>query len=73
LSDSLPTKLIIDYERRIISKDDVKEGLKKPNSMKQLSLHLQELCDIIIPSKAYLFNAYDKIRKELDINEYGSN
>ena len=69
MSDSIPTKLILDFNNGEISKEDVLSGLKKSTSAKQLSIHSQSLCDIIMPSKAY--QLYDK--KELDIDEYFKN
>lgn len=70
MSDSLPTILFLQYENGEISKEKVIEGLKKSNSMKQLSLHNQGLCDIIKPKKAYCYNINSSLREELDINEY---
>lgn len=70
MSDSYPTKLLIDYDLGRITKQEVLDGIKKGNSMKQLSLHIQALCDIIRPSRAYLFNTITKEKEELNINEY---
>ena len=39
--------------------------------MKQLSLHNQNLCDIIILKEAYTIDTITNERKELNINEYG--
>ena len=69
MSDSIPTKLLLDYKSGDISKDEVLEGLKKETSMKQLSLHNQSLCDSIVLTRAYEFNPQNQERKELDINE----
>lgn len=70
MSDSFPTKLLIDYEMGLISKENVIDGIKRPNSMKQLSLHKQEICDIIRPQRAYTLDVATKERKELDVNVY---
>lgn len=72
MSDSYPTKLLIDYELGIIDKEDVLNGIKKNNSMKQLSLHSQILCDTILPTRAYIYNIENQDRKELDVNVYSS-
>lgn len=66
MSDSLPTVLIQKYNRGEISKEEVLTGLKKSTSNKQLSLHNQEICDIIKPSKAILIDS----REELNVNDY---
>lgn len=66
MSDSVPTQLLLKYKADEISKADVIEGLKKSNSMKQLSIHNQEICNDISLSKLYLFNAVTKERKEID-------
>lgn len=69
MSDSVPTKLLLQYRAGEISREAVLEGLKKGNSMKQISLHNQHLCDIIKLRKAYLYNIETGERKELDIHE----
>lgn len=48
MSDSLPIKLLIDYKNGIISYDEVISQLQKPNSMKQLYIGNQEICDKLI-------------------------
>lgn len=70
MSDSVPTKLLIDYQMGVITKEMVLDGIKKPNSMKQLSLHNQELCDIIKPSRVYCYDMDTQCRKELDALVY---
>lgn len=70
MSDSLPTKLISEYQIGRVTKDDVLVSLKKATSMKQLSLHNQCICDILCLERAYLFNTDTLERKELDINGY---
>jgi len=39
MSDSVPTKAIMEYKMGIITKEELLESLKKSTSMKQLSLH----------------------------------
>lgn len=73
MSDSYPTKLFIDLEMGKITKEEVLCGLKKSTKMKQLSLHNQDLCDIISPSRAYHINFETMCRKELNILEYRNN
>lgn len=69
MSDSIPVLLIQKYKNGEISREEVIAGLKKPTSNKQLSLHRQELCDIIVPTKAILIEN----REELNINDYNGN
>lgn len=69
MSDSVPTQLLLRYRVGEISREEVIEGLKKGNSMKQISLHSQQLCDIIKLKKAYQFDCQTGERKELDIHE----
>ena len=69
MSDSAPTKLLLEYRAGEISSEVVIEGLKKSNRMKQISLHSQALCDIIKLKKAYQYNPETDERKELDIYE----
>ena len=65
MSDSVPTRLLLDFRAGEISKDVVLEGLKKNNSMKQICIHNQELCDTIKLSRAYEYNPKTNERKEL--------
>ena len=65
MSDSNPMLLIQQYREKKITENEVIDGLRKSTSMKQLSIHNQELCDIIKLNKAYYLNG-----KELNINEY---
>ena len=69
MSDSNPTSLLLQYRAQDIEKEVVLEGLKKSTSMKQLSVHNQELCNTMKLVKAYEFNPGTGERKELDINE----
>lgn len=48
MSDNNPTQLIKDYRKKLISKSDVLTLLQKWTSMEQLSLHNQEICDILL-------------------------
>ena len=66
MSDSNPLKLIDDYRRDLISMDDVLAGLLKGNSMQQLCLHNQSICDTLIVKKVY--NLIEE--KEEDANDY---
>lgn len=69
MSDSTPTALILQYEAGEITKDEVIKGLKKDNRMKQLSLHNQRLCDMIVLKRAYIYDPETNNRKELEKNE----
>lgn len=69
MSDSVPTKLLLQYRAGEITREEVIHGLKKGNSMKQISLHSQDLCDIIKLEGAYQYDPDTKERKELDIHE----
>ncbi len=71
MSDSVPTQAILEYKMGIKTREDVLECLKKETSMKQLSLHNQNLCDIISLKEAYTIDKSTKERKELSINDYG--
>jgi hypothetical protein len=71
MSDGYPTGLMIDYELGLITKEAAVKALTKPYSMKQLSLHNQELCDIVKISRAYSFDISNtENRKELNLNDY---
>jgi hypothetical protein len=67
MSDSLPEKLIVEYRLGMKSRDEVIADLIKPNSMKQLCLHNQALCDTLSISRAYRTDN----REELNLNENG--
>lgn len=66
MSDSNPVALLADYRANLISKEDLIIGLQKGTSMEQLSLHNQEICDILMVRKATLIEN----GKELDVDEY---
>lgn len=69
MSDSVPTALLLQYRAGEITKEDVLAGLKKSNSMKQISLHSQQLCDIITLRRAYTYDPATDCRKELDMHD----
>lgn len=69
MSDSSPTALLLQYRADEITEKDVIEGLKKSTSMKQISLHRQDLCDAITLKRAYIYDINTNERKELDIHE----
>lgn len=69
MSDSSPTALLLQYRAEEITQKDVIEGLKKGTSMKQISLHRQDLCDAITLKRAYVYDIKTNERKELDIHE----
>lgn len=71
MSDSVPTQAILEYRMGLKTMEDVIESFKKPTSMKQISLHNQELCDIIKLKEAYTIDKSARERKELDIYDYG--
>ena len=66
MSDSVPTILIQKYKNKEKTKQEVIEELKKSTRNKQLSLHTQEVCDIIKPTRAYYVNTGE----ELNVNDY---
>lgn len=70
MSDSVPTLEIMKYKMGISSREDVIETLKKPTSMKQLSLHNQNICDIINLKEAYTIDRDTSERKELNLDDY---
>lgn len=70
MSDSVPTQAILEYKMGVKTKDEVLQILKKGTSMKQLSLHKQELCDSIQLKEAYTIDKTTRKRKELTIDEY---
>lgn len=66
MTDSVPTQLITQYRAGDISKEDVLLGLQKDNSMKQLSIHNQKICDSLELKRVYHFNPVTCERKEID-------
>lgn len=59
MSDSIPPILIQKYKSGEMEKEEVLEKLKTSNSAKQISIHSQEVCDILKVSNTYV----------IDINE----
>lgn len=70
MSDSVPTQAILEYKMGVKTRDEVLESLKKGTSMKQISLHKQEICNLIQLKEAYTIDKTTNERKELDIDEY---
>jgi len=64
MTDSNPIDLIMKYQLHEIELKEVKEGLLKWNSMEQLSLHNQSICDKIKVRKVTLVDE----GKEFEIN-----
>ncbi len=71
MSDSVLSQIVLEYKMGIKTKEEVLESLKKATSMKQLSLHNQNLCDIISLKEAYIIDTTTNERKELNIDDYG--
>lgn len=71
MSDSVPTQAVLEYKMGIKTKEEVLDSLKKATSMKQISLHNQNLCDIIRLKEAYIIDKTTNERKELNVNDYG--
>ncbi len=53
MSDSIPDQVIWDYKNGLISYEGAIEKFKKSNSMKQLFLSSQTLCDMLMINKIY--------------------
>lgn len=69
MSDNNPVGLVSKFNEGELNKEEVIEGiLEKTISTRQLSIHKQEICDIITITKAYEVDG----GKELDINDYGA-
>ncbi|MDR1688156.1 MAG: DUF3990 domain-containing protein [Clostridiales bacterium] len=71
MTDSSPVDTISRHRMGELSKEQVIEAFKKTMSMKQLSLHNQDLCDIISPVRVYTIYEDDNceiIRKELNLD-----
>ena len=47
MSDSFPDKVILDYKNSVISRESALKLLQKPNSMRQLYIGNQEICDLL--------------------------
>lgn len=61
MTDSNPKQLFNDYRHHNISFDEVLNGLMKWNSMEQLSLHNQDLCDILRVKKVTKINTGEEL------------
>jgi len=70
MSDSIPTESILGYKLGKKTKEEVLEDFKKSTSMKQISLHSQALCDILILKEAYILSFNNEERKELNVDDY---
>lgn len=70
MSDSVPTQTILEYRMGMKTKEEVLESLKKGTSMKQISLHRQEICDLIQLKEAYTIDRTTNERKELNVDDY---
>ena len=65
MSDSLPIILIQQYKSGVKSKEDVLIELQKSTSIKQISIHRQDICDIL-----NIQNVFDPLTgKELNIDD----
>lgn len=53
MSDNLPDKIVYDYQEGLITYDEAIEKLQKPNSMKQLYIGKQSICDMLEISNIY--------------------
>ncbi|MBE6891898.1 MAG: DUF3990 domain-containing protein [Ruminococcaceae bacterium] len=69
MSDSAPTRLLLDYRAGELTKEEVILALQKSNSMKQLSIHNQIICSSLELTRAYTYNPNDQKREELNIHE----
>lgn len=67
MSDKNPAILVSKFNSGELSKEEViSMVMEKTISTRQISIHKQDICDILKPSKAYLVDG----GKELDINGY---
>lgn len=53
MSDSIPDQVILDYKNGIISYEEAIKKFQKSNSMKQLFLSNQKLCDMLMINNIY--------------------
>ena len=70
MSDAVPTLAISQYRIGEKTREEVIETLKTSTSMKQMSLHTQKICDILILKEAYIINRKTNERKELNVDDY---
>lgn len=69
MSDSTPTELMLSYKSGACTREHViTEIATHGTSVKQLSLHNQEICDTLVLSEAYTVKNSE--RKELNIDDY---
>ncbi|AUD12360.1 MULTISPECIES: DUF3990 domain-containing protein [unclassified Planococcus (in: firmicutes)] len=67
MSDTIPTLLVSQFRDGELSKEEVITEIQKTrNSKRQVSIHRQEICDILTMTNAYEVDG----GKELDINDY---
>ncbi|MFV0393979.1 MAG: DUF3990 domain-containing protein [Coprobacillaceae bacterium] len=69
MTDSNPVDLLAKYRSQVITLEEVISGLKIGNSMQQVSLHTQNLCDKLRVKKVTLIDT----GKELNANDYNTN
>lgn len=60
MSDSFPVKLLLDYKNGITTYEETISLLQKPNSMKQLFVGKQEICDKLI------ITSISEVKEEID-------
>ena len=53
MSDNLPDQVVYDYTEGLITYDEAIEKLQKPNSMKQLYISNQEICDSLVITNVF--------------------
>ncbi len=66
MTDANPIKLLLEFRNGNIDKKEVISNFEKGNSMQQLSLHNQAICDKLIVTRAICLDN----GKELDVNDY---
>ena len=54
MSDSIPSEAIIDYKKGKIPYEEVIKVLQKPNSMRQLYIGNQVICDMLVLNNVYI-------------------
>lgn len=53
MSDNFPNQVILDYKNHLLLYDEALAKLQKPNSMKQLYISNQDICDMLIINRIY--------------------
>lgn len=66
-SDSVPTNEMLKYKSGLSTREQVIQTLKKSTSMKQLSIHNQEICDMLKLVAVYKVEDMATSRKELEL------